>query len=253
MSRALQYPRHRSSSVTNGAHYNAQPLSVPTTRPQQFALSGSRPTTPVDSSNPYPSKNTSYAPPNTAPLGPFRPQRSEFRNRNASDHAATFSQEGSLATSQSDFVGTSYRNHPTTESNTPNGSALTQRDQRLRSPVQDKVDQTNPNSLASALAAFQSAGSRRRQMTENDEDYQYQKERERELQAERVRQQRIREKAPGMRSKNNRAGEIDGAVYKIILSVRFPITKGFFIITAVLEQVKDGWEFVIDPDVCHIL
>jgi hypothetical protein len=48
-------------------------------------------------------------------------------------------------------------------------------------------------------------------MTENDEDYQYQKERERELQAEKVRQQRIREKAPGMRSKNNRAGEIDGA------------------------------------------
>jgi exocyst complex component 4 len=214
MSRALQYPRHRSSSVTNGAHYNAQPLSVPTTRPQQFALSDSRPTTPVGSSNAYPSKNTPYAPPNTAPLGPFRPQRSEFRNRNdypTSDHAAAFSQEGSLATSQSDFVGTSYRNYPPTESNTPNGSALTQRDQRLRSPVQDKVDQTSPNSLASALAAFQSAGSRRRQMTENGEDYQYQKERERELQAERVRQQRIREKAPGMRSRNNRAGEIDGA------------------------------------------
>ncbi len=90
-------------------------------------------------------------------------------------------------------------------------------------------------------------------MTENDEDYQYQKERERELQAERVRQQRIREKAPGMRSKNNRAGEIDGARLQNYSFRTLSITKGFFLITAVLEQVKDGWEFVIDPDVCHIL
>ena len=76
-----------------------------------------------------------------------------------------------------------------------------------RTPVQD---QASPNSLQSALAAFKSAGSRRRQTVEEGESYHFQQERERELDAERARQQRIRDKAPGLRSKSTKAGEIDG-------------------------------------------
>jgi exocyst complex component 4 len=76
-----------------------------------------------------------------------------------------------------------------------------------KSPVQD---QTSPASLQSALAAFQSAGSRRRQTVEEGESRYFQQERERELESERARQQRIRDKAPGLRSKGNKVGEIDG-------------------------------------------
>lgn len=70
--------------------------------------------------------------------------------------------------------------------------------------------QDQPSSLHSALAAFRSAGSRRRQPVEEGESYHFQQERERELEAERARQQRIREKAPGLRSKGTKIGEIDG-------------------------------------------
>jgi exocyst complex component 4 len=75
-----------------------------------------------------------------------------------------------------------------------------------RNPVRN---QTSPSSLHSALAAFQTAGSRRRQTAEEGENY-FQQERERDLEAERARQQRIRDKAPGLRSKGAKVGEIDG-------------------------------------------
>lgn len=228
MSGTLQHSRHQSPSSTSGTHYDSQPLSAPsvsTTRPQ-FSRPGLPPNTLVGSAYAYPSENTLYAAPNTAPLGPSRPQRSELRNRNdypPSDHASTPSQD-KLAT-QSNFLGTSYRNYPVPERNAQNGSSLTQRDPRLGSPVQDNADQTSPNSLSSALAAFQSAGARRRRIMENEEDYQHQTERERELQAEKVRQQRIRDKAPGMKNKITKAGEIDGArPRKSVLSARLPRT-----------------------------
>ncbi|THU93977.1 hypothetical protein K435DRAFT_179786 [Dendrothele bispora CBS 962.96] len=55
----------------------------------------------------------------------------------------------------------------------------------------------------------------------------YQKERMNEIENEKARQQRIREKAPGRRPNHKtRAGDID----------------------AILDQIKDEWEFVIDPD-----
>ncbi|KAG5647569.1 hypothetical protein DXG03_008922 [Asterophora parasitica] len=55
----------------------------------------------------------------------------------------------------------------------------------------------------------------------------YQTERQNEVEAEKARQQRIRDKVPGRRANGKaRAGDID----------------------AVLDQVKDGWEFIIDPD-----
>ena len=217
MSRAPPFPtRRRSPSVTNGIAYTqAQPSSAPgtsTTRPLQIARPGSRPTTPVGGYTA--SSPSSYAPPNTAPLGPSRPQRSELRNRPEyanSDRTSSYSSQGpynrdSIATSRSDVSGTPYRTVPASATN---GPSARQRPSRVTSPVSDDGDNTTPTSLNTALSAFQSAGSKKRQV--DDDDYQYQRERELELAAEQSRQQRIRERAPGMRSRGNtRAGEIDG-------------------------------------------
>ncbi|KAF8167728.1 exocyst complex component sec8 [Crassisporium funariophilum] len=235
MSRAPPFPtRRRSPSVTNGIPYT--PASAPgtsTTRPLQIARPGSRPTTPV---NNFGSNSPSYAPPNTAPLGPSRPQRSELRSRaeySGSERASTSSQDpyyqdsyyrDSTGTSRSEAAPAPYRNGSYSAQNMNAAPTSRQKTQRLKSPTVEDQDQTTPTSLNSALSAFKSAGSRKN--TQDDEDYNYQTERELEIEAEKARQQRIRDKAPGIRGRNTRGGEID----------------------AVLDQVKDGWEFVIDPD-----
>lgn len=75
------------------------------------------------------------------------------------------------------------------------------------------------------MSAFKAAG--RRRATADDEDYEYQRQRQMEVNAENARQQRIRDKVPGKQVNGKvRLGDID----------------------AVLDQVKDGWEFVVDPD-----
>ncbi|RXW22590.1 hypothetical protein EST38_g3261 [Candolleomyces aberdarensis] len=86
-----------------------------------------------------------------------------------------------------------------------------------------------PTSLGSVLSAFKSAGSRKQTM--DSEDIEYWREREQEIEAEKARQMRIREKVPGLRVRSNtQGGEID----------------------AVLDQVKDGWEFVINSDFSNV-
>lgn len=53
-------------------------------------------------------------------------------------------------------------------------------------------------------------------MTNDSDDYEYQQERQREIEAEKVRQQRIRDKVPGRRANGKaRAGDIDGQSYVI--------------------------------------
>jgi hypothetical protein len=55
-------------------------------------------------------------------------------------------------------------------------------------------------------------------------DMEYQRERQEEMEAEKVRQQRIRDKVPGRRVNGNaRAGDIDGMCYLPV----FDITSGF--------------------------
>ncbi|KDR85374.1 hypothetical protein GALMADRAFT_234199 [Galerina marginata CBS 339.88] len=232
MSRAPPFPtRRRSPPITNGTQYNIQPSSAPgtsTTRPLQISRPGSRPTTPVNS---YAPGSPSFPPPNTAPLGPSRPQRSELRARAEypGSERASSSQDpyrDSTGTSRSELNGASYRTLPTSANNAGAGPPPRQRPERLKSPTSDNGDATTPVTLTSALSAFQSAGSRRR-MPDDSDDYYYKRERELEIEAEKARQQRIRDRAPGIRTRGNtRAGEID----------------------AVLDQVKDGWEFVIDPN-----
>ncbi|KAF9527778.1 exocyst complex component sec8 [Crepidotus variabilis] len=240
MSRAPPFPtRRRSPSATNGNPYASQPSSAPGTsgvRPLQVR-SGSRPTTPVNSNYQYTAESPSsyLPPPSTAPLNPTRPARSERRIKpeyNGSDDRSSLASQDlyrdSVATTQSADLG--YRTVPNSANRQPNGTSSRQQPQRLKSPTQDSIeDTTSPTSLNSALSAFRSAGTKRRQ-TQDDDDYQYHREREAELEAERERQRRIRERAPGMRTQGRRRGEID----------------------AVLDQVRDGWEFVIDPNFNHV-
>lgn len=98
--------------------------------------------------------------------------------------------------------------------------------QRLNSLPTDDEQTPTPTSLSSVMSAFQSAG-RRRATTNGSDDLEYQKEKRAEMEAERARQQRIRDKVPGRRVNGKaRAGDID----------------------AVLDQIRDEWAFVIDPD-----
>ncbi|KAJ6574932.1 Sec8 exocyst complex component-specific domain-containing protein [Mycena capillaripes] len=211
MSRAPPFPsrRPRSPSLSNGNGNGPAPNG---TRPLQIARPPSRPSTP---------SNSPRGPSNTAPGGPSRPQRSELRSR-GSDYAgsATSSYRDSTATDGS----ASYRSRPSASSNPATPASSRPKPQRLRSAPTDD-EQTTPVALTSVMSAFQSAGTRRRGTNDSEDDYQ--RERREEVEAEKLRQQRIRDKAPGRRVNGKaRAGDID----------------------AVLDQVKDGWEFVVDPE-----
>lgn len=216
MSRAPPFPtRRRSPSVTNAGLYSSQPSSAPgtSTRPLQVSRpgTGSRPTTPINSFTP---NSSSLVPPSTAPIGPSRPQRSDLRTRaeySGSERASTSSQDpyrDSIGTLRSDVNGNPYRTPPNSANILASGPPPRQRSQRLESPISDEGDDTTPTSLKSALSAFKSAGSRRRQTPEDDD---YRREREIEIEAEKARQQRIRDRATGVRG-NGRAGEIDGKI-----------------------------------------
>lgn len=216
MSRAPPFPtRRRSPSVTNAGLYSSQPSSAPgtSTRPLQVSRpgTGSRPTSPINS---FTSNSSSLIPPSTAPIGPSRPQRSDLRTRaeySGSERASISSQDpyrDSIGTLRSDVDGNFYRTLPSS-ANTLTSGPPPQRSQRLKSPASDKGDDTTPTSLTSALSAFKSAGSRRRQ-TPSDDDYR--RERELEIEAEKARQHRIRDRTTGVRGKG-RAGEIDGKIW----------------------------------------
>ena len=190
----------RRPSVTNGASY--MPSSAPgtsTTRPLQISRTGSRPTSPV---------NTSYLPPNTAPLGPSRPRRSELRARveysepeRASISSDPYRDRDSTSTSRSDYPSTSYRVPP--KSANPSTTIGSQSKQQVFDG-----GQTISPSLSSSLSAFRSAGSSKGQNPDEVEDN-YQRDRKLEIEAEKVRQQRIRDK--GLAKGNARRGEIDGS------------------------------------------
>lgn len=92
-------------------------------------------------------------------------------------------------------------------------------------------------------------------MTNESEDKEYEIERQNELQAEKARQQRIRDKAPGRRINGKaRAGDIDGEYTSFLNYGQY--RDGSFMLTfilAVLDQVRDEWDFIIDPDVRLLL
>lgn len=76
------------------------------------------------------------------------------------------------------------------------------------------------------MAAFKDAGARKRGMT-NEGNEEYERDRKAEIERQKSRQERIRERMPGRRPTGKaKAGDID----------------------AILDEIKDEWEFVIDPD-----
>lgn len=85
-------------------------------------------------------------------------------------------------------------------------------------------------------------------MTDGSDVTEYQNERQNEIEADKARQRRIRDRVPGRRVNGNvRAGDIDGVAYMShVLLTHSDIT---ILFQAVLDQVKDGWEFIVDPDV----
>ncbi|KAK0465001.1 exocyst complex component sec8 [Desarmillaria tabescens] len=219
--------RGRSPSFSNGIPTISPPLSAPgmtmATRPLQISRSSSRPTTPSNSS--IISTSPRATPPNTAPVGPSRPQRSELRARasdfTGNDRGST-SYRDSISTTRSDASSSL---HSRTITSTP-VKTRPPKPQRLNSSPTDDEQTPTPTSLSSVMSAFQSAG-RRRAMTNGSDDLEYQKEKRVEMEAEKARQQRIRDKVPGWKVNGKaRAGDID----------------------AVLDQIRDEWAFVIDPD-----
>ncbi|KAF7339799.1 Sec8 exocyst complex component specific domain-containing protein [Mycena venus] len=173
--------------------------------------SPSRPTTPSNSGL---ISSSPRGPP--TPSGPSRPQRSELRSRGSDNSAASSYNRDSTATDAS----ASYRSRPGASSNPGTPANPRPKPNRLRSADEDS---TAPTSLTTVMSAFQSKGTRRR----TEDEVQRERDRREEIEAEKLRQQRIRDKAPGRRVNGKaRAGDID----------------------AVLDQVKDGWEFVVDPE-----
>lgn len=162
-----------------------------------------------------------------------------------SDYAVSeqVSHRDSVSTTRSDA---SYRPRAGASSNPGTPLKSRPKPQRLQSDPSDDGEQATPTSLASAMSAFKSAGSRRRAMTNGSDDMEYQIERQNEIEAEKARQQRIREKVPGRRINGKaRAGDIDGEPCGLPFLLRLHLNLN----PAVLDQVKDGWEFIIDPDV----
>ncbi|KAF8213248.1 exocyst complex component sec8 [Mycena galopus ATCC 62051] len=208
MSRSAPFPsRRRSPSLSNG---NGPDPQYPNgTRPLQVARPPSRPTTPSNSG--LISSSPQRPLQNTVPNGPSRPQRSELRSR-GSDYSAASSYNRDSA------ADTSYRSRGPA-GNSGSGNPRPKPQQR---PSVDDAAPASP-ALNSVMSAFRTAGTRKR----TEDDYERERERREEIEAEKLRQQRIRDKAPGRRVNGKaRAGDID----------------------AVLDQVKDGWEFVVDPE-----
>ncbi|KAF5374943.1 hypothetical protein D9758_000454 [Tetrapyrgos nigripes] len=209
--RAPPFPTSRRARSSSTSNSNASisppnPANMPT-RPLQINRPPSRPTTPSNSmlsTSPRP-------PPNSGLNGPARPQRSELRSRGSEYSDSTY--RDSVASST--FSDTSRSRNTNAVSTRPKANRM------------GSGEEATPAALGTVLSAFQTAGSRRRAMTNDSEDPEYERERRNDREAEKVRQQRIKERATGRKpNQRARAGDID----------------------AILDQIKDEWEFVIDTD-----
>lgn len=167
---APPFPTRQNRSPSVSKNNVTSPPGSITTKPLQIT----RPTTP---SNSYDSPRPTN--------GPSRPQRSELRARTSEDRNGNSTPPRAA------------RNSP----NTPSGSRQAQRQQT-------EDDATSPT-LNTVLSAFQSAGTRRRGMT-NDE-MEYQRQRDEEKAAEMARQQQYQKRMAGKRTAAKpRPGDIDG-------------------------------------------
>ncbi|KIY62642.1 exocyst complex component sec8 [Cylindrobasidium torrendii FP15055 ss-10] len=231
MSRAPPFPtrRDRSGSVskpTISAPIPVSSTSTISTRPLQISRPPSRGTT--ASSNASIASSSRMPPPNSLPAGPTRPQRSELRNRssNANITSAAYSESSERSSYRDSMSTTTTSRSDIRQRNQSTPNSARPPPQRLRSVDSNNSDATSPVALSSVISAFRVAG-RERSRTNGSDDFEYYKEKQAEKEAEQLRQQRIREKAPGRRMNGKaKAGDID----------------------AVLDQIREEWEFVIDTE-----
>ncbi|KIK30358.1 hypothetical protein PISMIDRAFT_87500, partial [Pisolithus microcarpus 441] len=168
-----------------------------------------------------------------------RPQRSELRSRQPPDYstaerASTSSRlaydyngrdrRDSSSTMRSDAsVSQRFHNGSVAENRPPLDVSLGSMDEV---PATSPVFVATSPALSAVMAAFKDAGTRKRGMT-NEGREESERERKAEMERQRLRQERIRERMPGRRPTGKaKAGDID----------------------AILDEIKDEWEFVIDPD-----
>ncbi|CAL1695106.1 unnamed protein product [Somion occarium] len=233
MSRVPPLPSNRYPS---NASYDSSQSGSPSIRPLQISRPSSRPTTPGSNSIPLPGSSRGSS---SNPNGPSRPQRSGLRSRHVSEYSNSdsVSFDGSSnrdSRDRADSLGTTIRTNFSVPQGTRNNvagpsksSPSNGRPRPSRAPISPTSPGTepemSPTSIA-AIAAFQRAG-RMRGMTLEDEEYE--REKEKEIAIQKDRQKRIRDKVPGRRTTGkHRPGDID----------------------AVLDEIKDEWEIVTDPD-----
>ncbi|TDL28204.1 hypothetical protein BD410DRAFT_818641 [Rickenella mellea] len=144
---------------------------------------------------------------------PARPVRSDLRPRQISQYSTS-------SLSMSNVSRDSFETSRTTATSMSGGQRSRQKPELNGARDEPEMSPVSPEALSAVMSAFQSAG-RKRAMTNGTA------ERERELAEEQKNQKRIRDKAVARRPNGKaRAGDID----------------------AILDQIKDDWEFVIDPD-----
>lgn len=214
-----------------------------TTRPLQIGRSTPRSTT---------SSNASTAISNDFTPGPLRPQRSEHRARGGSEFS-TSDRERIPNPSRAD--GTSVRDSASTtrsDASLPyrtrrpsvGASSMPQPRPRGDAPrAPDSISSPISPSSNAAVLAFQNAV-RKRTVDKTTEELEYDQERAREREQEQRIQQRIKDKAPGRRPNGAaRTGNIDGT------SVCNFFNLFLMSIIAVLDQIRDEWDFVISDNV----
>lgn len=213
MSRAPPFPtnsskRAPSPSLTNGNGSSQYPYNS-STRPLQISRPLSRPNTPGDSS----------MIPTSLRTGPSRPQRSELRSRQLSEYsnsgASTSSRATWLKDKDRDSVNDMWSDMPqnyrqrTASATSQTGSSRPKPERSWTGATDDSTQ--SPVALPAVLSAFQSAGARKRAMTNGSQQMEYERERQKEVETHKMRQQRIQEKVPGRRTNGRaRAGDIDG-------------------------------------------
>ncbi|KAI9513074.1 Sec8 exocyst complex component-specific domain-containing protein [Russula earlei] len=183
--------------------------SSPATRPLQINRTP-RPTTP------------SNAPPlvsNSSPTGPSRPQRSDLRANKAPDYSEY--NATTLVQAPRDRRDSASTTKSNTSYSTINGNSSSSRTRRTPRSNTEEEPVTSPASLASVMSAFQN-GLRKKAMKDDQWGA-----RQQAIEAEHATQERIRRRMPGLKQPGSaRTGDID----------------------AVLDRIKDDWEFVIDPE-----
>ncbi|KAH8099379.1 Sec8 exocyst complex component-specific domain-containing protein [Cristinia sonorae] len=225
MSKAPLTPGSRRPRTPNGNDYDVS-IPVPSsTRPLQINRPPTRPATPSSSNTA--SQGSPRMPDYSLPNGPSRPQRSGLRSRQVSEYSEDGGSIDSRSTRDSRIRESTEVPMARVNNVSSSSKAVNGRSRPGKNPTSPTSgDELSPTSSA-AIAAFQSVITRRRTNTRDDVmDDEYEKAREREMEVQKVRQKRIRDKMPSRKTGRHKPGDID----------------------AVLDEIKDEWEMVTDPD-----